>query len=133
MGSTEKLSYTCFTKCTIPLRGCSVFINDVNIFVGYEKLVNSGAHCPGTLWKDSNLVGLISTSPLFSTVVFSTVSFSTVSISARLSEERKRLTKCYKAASNSLDNNLQGFSLLFLFLSPRGNLFCLPPPAAPFD
>ena len=38
--------------------------------------------------------------------------FSTVVISACLSEERKRLTKCYKAASNSLDNNLQGFSLL---------------------
>ena len=44
-------------------------------------------------------------------------------ISACLNEERKRLTKCYKAASNSLDNNMlalffQGFlsfalSLLF--------------------
>ena len=116
-----------------------MFINDVNIFVGYEKLVNSGAHCPGTLWKDSNLVGLISTSPLFSTVVFSTVSFSTVSISARLSEERKRLTKCYKAASNSLDNNLQGLSLLSHLLcqhllSPRGqHLFCFPSPATLYD
>ena len=29
-------------------------------------------------------------------------------ISACLNEERKRLTKCYKAASNSLDNNVQG-------------------------
>ena len=29
-------------------------------------------------------------------------------ISACLNEERKRLTKFYKAASNSLDNNVQG-------------------------
>ena len=58
-----------------------------------------------TIWKDTNQVGLLPT----------------LSISACLSEERKRLTKFHKATSNSLDNNVQGFSPLLcrLLLSPE--------------